>query len=309
MQMLYFGISGQPSVSAGSTTSLVVWRRQLRRRAPTPDSSPTDGAPLGDFFLLASAGNTPQVAFDGTNYLVTWSNGDIVGKRVAEDGTVLDATAIPISTAAGAQTKPSAAFDGQNFVVAWEDGRSGVDIYGARVDSDGHVLDSDGFPIAAGSSSETSPAAAAGSPGRTAVSYERANRAFLRFVDDGPPPPPPPPPPTATSATTSATSAATAATAATTSSASLHLRRRLRLHHLRRHHLRPRPPPRPRCRVPRVIGMTLVRARRAIRFANCKTGRVRRARSRRVGRVIAQSPRPRSVRPRGTRVNLVVGRR
>jgi beta-lactam-binding protein with PASTA domain len=55
--------------------------------------------------------------------------------------------------------------------------------------------------------------------------------------------------------------------------------------------------------------MTLVRARRAIRRANCSTGRVRRARSRRIGRVIAQSPRAGAVKRRGTKVNLVVGRR
>jgi hypothetical protein len=43
--------------------------------------------------------------------------------------------------------------------------------------------------------------------------------------------------------------------------------------------------------------------------AHCSVGRVRRTRSRRVGVVIAQTPRPRARRPAGTRVNLVVGRR
>jgi beta-lactam-binding protein with PASTA domain len=38
-------------------------------------------------------------------------------------------------------------------------------------------------------------------------------------------------------------------------------------------------------------------------------GRIGRARSRQIGRVIAQSPRPGTQRPRGARVNLVVGRR
>jgi beta-lactam-binding protein with PASTA domain len=61
--------------------------------------------------------------------------------------------------------------------------------------------------------------------------------------------------------------------------------------------------------VPRVIGMTLNRARNRIRNARCRVGRIRRARSRRVGRVLRQSPRPGVVRPVGTRVNLVVGRR
>ena len=46
--------------------------------------------------MLADGGDTPEVAFDGTNYLVTWSDGgNILGRRVAEDGTVLDATDDP----------------------------------------------------------------------------------------------------------------------------------------------------------------------------------------------------------------------
>jgi Tol biopolymer transport system component len=72
----------------------------------------------------------------------------------------------------------------------------------------------------------------------------------------------------------------------------------------------PLPPPAPpACHVPRVIGLQLVAARPRIRRANCSVGRIRRARSRRVGRVIAQSPRAGAHRPRGARVRLVVGRR
>ena len=60
---------------------------------------------------------------------------------------------------------------------------------------------------------------------------------------------------------------------------------------------------------PRVIGFTLRKARTRIRARHCSVGRIRRARSRRVGRVIAQSPRPGRRFARGHRVNLVVGRR
>ena len=68
-------------------------------------------------------------------------------------------------------------------------------------------------------------------------------------------------------------------------------------------------PPRVRCVVPRVIGLTLSRARAKLRSKHCSVGRVRRARSRRVGRVIGQSPRPGARRARGAKVNLVIGRR
>jgi subtilisin-like proprotein convertase family protein len=63
------------------------------------------------------------------------------------------------------------------------------------------------------------------------------------------------------------------------------------------------------CRVPRVVGRRLPAAVRAIKRAGCRVGRVRRARSRRAGRVLRQSPRPGVQRRYGTRVNLVVGRR
>jgi Tol biopolymer transport system component len=71
----------------------------------------------------------------------------------------------------------------------------------------------------------------------------------------------------------------------------------------------PPPPPPVRCVVPRVTGMWLATARAKIAKANCRVGSVRRARAQRAGRVLAQSPRAGAVRTRGTKVNLVVGRR
>jgi beta-lactam-binding protein with PASTA domain len=61
--------------------------------------------------------------------------------------------------------------------------------------------------------------------------------------------------------------------------------------------------------VPNVIGQTLGQARSRIQARKCRVGTIRRARSRRVGRVIGQSPRGGAVRPRNFRVNLLVGRR
>ena len=70
------------------------------------------------------------------------------------------------------------------------------------------------------------------------------------------------------------------------------------------------PPPRVvRCLVPRVVGLTLRRAKSWLRAKHCGVGRVRYARSRRVGKVIGQTPRPGTRKPRGFKVKLVVGRR
>jgi beta-lactam-binding protein with PASTA domain len=60
-----------------------------------------------------------------------------------------------------------------------------------------------------------------------------------------------------------------------------------------------------------VIATKLPSAKRKIKARHCKVGRVRRVRvrSRLVARVVGQSPRAGTVRKRGFRVKLTVGRR
>jgi hypothetical protein len=72
----------------------------------------------------------------------------------------------------------------------------------------------------------------------------------------------------------------------------------------------PPPPPAARiCRVPRVVGLRLVRARTVIRRANCSVGRVRGVPSRAArGRVVRQSPRAGTRLRRGARIVLVISR-
>jgi beta-lactam-binding protein with PASTA domain len=60
-----------------------------------------------------------------------------------------------------------------------------------------------------------------------------------------------------------------------------------------------------------VLGLRLAASKRKIRQRHCSVGRVRRVKSRRrlIGRVVGQSPRPRTIRRQGFPVKLVVGRR
>ena len=65
----------------------------------------------------------------------------------------------------------------------------------------------------------------------------------------------------------------------------------------------------PKCKVPRVIGKGLPKARRSIRAAHCSVGRVRYLRSKRAkGRIVRQTPGAGRTLAVGTRVNLVVSR-
>jgi eukaryotic-like serine/threonine-protein kinase len=64
--------------------------------------------------------------------------------------------------------------------------------------------------------------------------------------------------------------------------------------------------------VPKVVGLKLPKAKRAIAKAGCRTGRVRKARSKKqAGIVISQRPKAKASVSKGTAVSLVVsnGRR
>jgi phosphoribosylformylglycinamidine (FGAM) synthase PurS component len=116
--------------------------------------------------ITTTNSQSPAVAFDGTNYLIVWKddrNGnysDIYGARVSPSGTVLDPSGIAISTAASNQTSPAIAFDGINYLVVWEDYRNGNygDIYGARITTQGSVLDPSGIAISTANDNQRYPA-------------------------------------------------------------------------------------------------------------------------------------------------------
>jgi len=98
--------------------------------------------------------DNPGIAFDGTNYLVVWSDQRIIGTAnifgtfVNQNGTPLNPGGIVISSAPIGQGDPSVTFGGGNYFVVWTDSRNGQDdIYGARVTPSGQVFDPDGIPI------------------------------------------------------------------------------------------------------------------------------------------------------------------
>lgn len=107
---------------------------------------------------------SPSITSNGTISLVVWederinSERDIFGARVSAQGEILDPSGIPICTASNLQTEAKAACGEENFLVVWTDYRNGsYDVYGARIDYSGNVLDPNGFPISAGSWWESSP--------------------------------------------------------------------------------------------------------------------------------------------------------
>lgn len=129
----------------------------------------------------------PAIAHDGMNYLVVWQDrrggpyADIYAARVAGDGTVIDAAGIAVSTATYDQAYPAVTFEGSYYLVAWQDSRRATrpDVFGARVGTDGAVLDATGFVISAASYSQLAPAVSAGIPGQVLAAYSSFTHAPL----------------------------------------------------------------------------------------------------------------------------------
>ncbi|UCG42391.1 MAG: hypothetical protein JSU73_11035 [candidate division WOR-3 bacterium] len=110
---------------------------------------------------VGSADEDPDVAFDGTNFIVVWEHiGDIWARRVSREGVVLDSDAIVVCAEQSGQEAPAVCFDGTDYLVAWGDFRNSTyhtDLYAARVTPEGTVLDPDGIPISTAPGHQTSP--------------------------------------------------------------------------------------------------------------------------------------------------------
>jgi hypothetical protein len=120
-------------------------------------------SPQGDvldpsgFMLAASAGSRarPAVAFDGVNFLVVWSQIDGVLASEIHAAFVTPAGSVgsefTVQSASGDQGFPAIVFGANQYLVVWVDQQgSSAKIRGARVTTDGNVLDPAGFDVTAG---------------------------------------------------------------------------------------------------------------------------------------------------------------
>lgn len=163
-------------VVAGSAQAgfLVVWNDRVSGLAQDVSAARVSGDgvlrdPNG--FLISQSSNAqeaPAVAYDGKNYLVVWKdnrngNGDIYGVRVSVEGTPVEPTGFPIARASTDQQTPAVACHGTRCLVVWADARGGMgywDIYGARVDGNGVVLDPGGLVVSTATNHQMEPAVA-----------------------------------------------------------------------------------------------------------------------------------------------------
>lgn len=152
-----------PKVVFGGANYLVVWS-DCRNHPYEPDIYGARLTPAGVLLdpsgiKISSADKSQagaEVAFDGTNYLVVWSDRrnigtspDIYCTLVTPSGIVLDTCGIPIDSTQSDDCNPSLSFDGTNFYCAWSrDIGSTWDVYGTRINSNGILIDTGGVFIA-----------------------------------------------------------------------------------------------------------------------------------------------------------------
>ncbi len=88
----------------------------------------SDGTLLNTSFAVSSIASgvqtQPKVAYVSGTYLVVWAelsgnDWNVLGVRVADDGTILDTTPIQIDVKSRTQTMPDVAADDSGFMVTW----------------------------------------------------------------------------------------------------------------------------------------------------------------------------------------------
>ncbi len=175
-------VGGLPAVAFGDEYYLVLWTRNsdVQGARVTPAGTVLD--PTGLTFSTAANPQTAcAVATDAVNFLTVWederapSDPDIYAARVNPEGTVLDSLSAAVSTAENRQGSPAVVGGGSGYLAVWEDLRAGHDIYGARLSSSGAVLDSQGFVVSAGYSSQEFPAIASDGAGYLVVWQDARN--------------------------------------------------------------------------------------------------------------------------------------
>ncbi|HVK65949.1 MAG TPA: hypothetical protein VM694_15815 [Polyangium sp.] len=198
----WFGL--RPAVSHGGAGYLLAFRDELNGNGLVASRLDATGNLLDPSFLQVSTALTakvgrPAIASNDTMHLVVWpepavpsnSGTTLRAARVDANGMVLDPGGFvlvdkiptlqydwPCSSFYVTQyygACPAVAYDGKSFVVVWrsppDEVTPTVDLFGARVGTDGTVLET--FPVSSGPTFEGPPALVARGNGKTLVSYER----------------------------------------------------------------------------------------------------------------------------------------
>ena len=138
---------GEPAVASAGGDFLVSWTDYpngaldlVAVRVRGSDGAVLDATPL----LLAhgtSHDYQAALAADGAGFLAAWTEDhagqgtDVVGTRIAADGTRVDAASFLIAGGAGDQSQPGLASDGRNYLATWTDYATGPSVRSALIEN------------------------------------------------------------------------------------------------------------------------------------------------------------------------------
>ena len=162
------GNQEHPAVASDGLGYLVVWQSGGNIQGVRIDKTGIvlDSAAIS-ISTASGSQERPSVAFNGTDYQVVWQDKrnvtsfDIYGARVDKTGKVKDPNGAFISLANKDQENPVVACNTTNCLATWDDTRKSThpDIFGARVNKNGSVLDINGIAICTvAANDDTSPA-------------------------------------------------------------------------------------------------------------------------------------------------------
>ncbi len=150
-----------PDLDWSGESFMVVWRQQWGSSEPDLFGRRVSatGTPVGSSFEISTERayyGAPRIAWGESNYLAVYSwkwftsSYGIYGQLIDIDGTLIG-DKITIYQDDSSQTSPYVTWGAGNYLVVWKDDRNGdYDIYGARVSSQGDILDPEGIPIFVG---------------------------------------------------------------------------------------------------------------------------------------------------------------
>jgi len=179
----YVSVNCRPVVARGGENSLAVWYDQNGQSSVVygarvdPDGRLLDP---GGFRISSSQEHLaryPAVAFDGSNWLVVWQNGDygsLHGQRVDTSGQVMDTTSFTIAPLSWLDPG-RVSFDGTNYVVVWRRLFAGIEC--VRVSPDGQIVQPG--VIAVSSSDSADAAVVSSGPTNSLVVWHHTQRGIL----------------------------------------------------------------------------------------------------------------------------------
>lgn len=163
------------AVASDGRNLLYVWEEYLRGEGwqllagrVDPAGRRLDGA--GTRLSTRSENFHPSVSYDGSNFLVVWSERfTLFGNRISSDGKVLDGKGFVISDSSCGQTHSDIASNGTAQMVVWTECRGGPagegspnsHVFSSRVNSSGQVIDTAPLQISFGPKGERDPAVTA----------------------------------------------------------------------------------------------------------------------------------------------------